>query len=340
MCGISTKGRFLSTSSPAVSAIAAPRIGGRGVGVSLGVFAAVTWGGQFIAAKSVFAHVGPFEINAIRYLPISVILLAVLLRVEGRRALSFEGRGRALWLLGVGVVCFNLFNYVGLRYTQPQSAALIAALMPLFAAFVLWGWTRKVPPPLTFACIVVAFLGVMLVISHGDPAGYVRGPVHWGDALCLVGSFSFAAYTIGAASLSAFSPLRFTALTASLGTLMMIGVAIVAAAVGYDTPPSGHELVAALPAIAYLAIPGVVLAMLAWNASARLIGGQNTALLGNLIAITVFVIQIARGYRPTVLELVGAAVVIGAVTANNLLLRRNPRRAHVVDEVIAAPRAA
>jgi drug/metabolite transporter (DMT)-like permease len=62
--------------------------------------------------------------------------------------------------------------------------------------------------------------------------------------------------------------------------------------------------------------------MLAWNASAQAIGGQNTALLANLIPVTVFAIQIVRGYRPAALELVGAAITLGAVTANNLLLRR------------------
>ena len=327
----------MSASSSVVPAQATPRVGGRGLGLAFGVFAAVTWGGQFIAAKSAFAHVGPFQINAIRYLPICLILVLVMLIREGRSSLSLEGRGRVLWLLAVGVACFNLFNYVGLRYTQPQSAALIAALMPLFAAFMVWGATRKAPPRFTFACIVIAFLGVLLVISRGDPASYVRGPVHWGDALCLVGSLSFAAYTIGAASLSQFSPLRFTAITSSFGMVIMVGAAAVAALVGYDRPPSGSDLVAVLPAILYLAIPGVVLAMLAWNASARIIGGQNTALLGNLIAITVFVIQIARGYRPTALELVGAAIVIGAVTANNLLLRR-PGRADAVPEPSTAPR--
>jgi drug/metabolite transporter (DMT)-like permease len=111
---------------------------------------------------------------------------------------------------------------------------------------------------------------------------------------------------------------------------MMVALALGAAAVGYDPFPSGSDLWAALPAILYIALPGAVVAMLAWNRSARLIGGQNTALLMNLVPITVFVIQIIRGYDPVTLEYVGALLAIGAVTANNLVLRRAGRMSRVV----------
>jgi drug/metabolite transporter (DMT)-like permease len=62
-----------------------------------------------------------------------------------------------------------------------------------------------------------------------------------------------------------------------------------------------------------------------WNAAVGAIGPQNTALFGNLIPVTTFAIEIVRGYRPHVLELVGAALTIGALVASNLFLRRRVR---------------
>ena len=97
-----------------------------------------------------------------------------------------------LWLLGFGVVAFNILNYVGLGYTRPQSASLISALSPLFAVFVAWGLTRVRPARITFVCVLVALFGVVLVISHGHPASYVEGGVEWGDLLCLGGVLAFA----------------------------------------------------------------------------------------------------------------------------------------------------
>jgi drug/metabolite transporter (DMT)-like permease len=78
------------------------------------------------------------------------------------------------------------------------------------------------------------------------------------------------------------------------------------------------------PQIVYLAVPGAVLAVLTWNAAVELMGPQMTSLFGNLIPVSTFTIEIARGYRPGGLELAGAVIAVGALVANNLLSR--PRR--------------
>ena len=49
-------------------------------------------------------------------------------------------------------------------------------------------------------------------------------------------------------------------------------------------------------------------------------------MFSNLIPVTTFAIEIARGYRPDWAELAGAGLTIGALVANNLLARR-PKRA-------------
>ena len=49
-------------------------------------------------------------------------------------------------------------------------------------------------------------------------------------------------------------------------------------------------------------------------------------LFSNLIPVTTFAIEIARGYRPNAVELAGAGLTIGALVANNLVARR-PRAA-------------
>jgi drug/metabolite transporter (DMT)-like permease len=86
--------------------------------------------------------------------------------------------------------------------------------------------------------------------------------------------------------------------------------------------PSAGDLGAVTPEILYLAIPGAVIAVVTWNAAVGFIGPQNATLIGNLIPITTFAIEIVRGYRPNALELAGAGIAIGALAANNLLLRR------------------
>jgi drug/metabolite transporter (DMT)-like permease len=98
-----------------------------------------------------------------------------------------------------------------------------------------------------------------------------------------------------------------------------------------DAPPAG-DVVAVSPELLYLALPGAVLAVVTWNAAVGRSGAQNVALIGNLIPVVTFAIQVVRGYRPVALELAGAALTVGALTANNLLLRRRAPGAAADDE--------
>ena len=71
-----------------------------------------------------------------------------------------------------------------------------------------------------------------------------------------------------------------------------------------------------------------MVAVVSWNGAVAALGPQNATLFGNLIPMTTFVIEIARGYRPGALELFGAALTIAALVANNVLTRRpKPRTA-------------
>jgi drug/metabolite transporter (DMT)-like permease len=293
------------------------------LGAAFATATAVAWGGQFVVGKSALGTLNAFPLSTIRYAVASALWLAVLAAVEGRRALRLDGHGlRLFWLGTLGFAGFNLLAYTGLAHARPQSASLIVALAPLLTALVLWRRTGVRPTTTTFVLLGLALLGVILVISGGHPASIVDGSIGWGDALVLGGVFSFVLYGLGAAELRGFSPLRYTTLTASLGWLTLGAATVVATAVGLVPLPSAHEVWSVTPQIAYLAIPGAFIAVLTWNAAISLIGPQNAVLFGNLIPVTTFAIEIARGYRPHVLELAGAGLTVAALVGANLLARR------------------
>jgi len=288
-------------------------------GSALGLGTALIWGAMFVIAKSALGRVDPFHLTTIRYLVASVVLLAVLAVVEGRQALRFDGHGLKLAGLGaLGFAGFNLLAFTGLDHAPAQGAALITALAPLLTALVLW--TRGIRPSRTTGgLLLLALVGVVLVISHGDPGSLSAG---WGDGLVLAGVLCFVVYTIAAARFTGFSPLRYTALTAGLGWIAIATATVVATSAGLEPEPSVGDIRSVAPQIAYIALLGAVVAVVAWNAAAAKIGPQNTALFGNLIPITTFAIEIVRGYRPVALELVGAGITVAALVATNLLQRR------------------
>jgi drug/metabolite transporter (DMT)-like permease len=293
------------------------------LGAAFATATAVAWGGQFVVGKSALGTLNAFPLTTIRYAVAAALWLAVLAAVEGRRALRLDGHGlRLFWLGTLGFAGFNLLAYTGLAHARPQSASLIVALAPLLTALVLWRRTGVRPSRATFVLLGLALAGVALVISGGHPASIVEGSIGWGDALVLAGVFSFVLYGLGAAELRGFSPLRYTTLTAGLGWVTLAIATVVATAVGLVPLPSPHEVWSVTPQIAYLTIPGAFIAVLTWNAAISLIGPQNAVLFGNLIPVTTFAIEIARGYRPNAVELAGAALTIGALVANNLWSRR------------------
>jgi drug/metabolite transporter (DMT)-like permease len=302
------------------------------VGAIFATTTAVTWGGQFVVGKSAVSSLNAFPLSTIRYAAAALLWLVVLWALEGRAALRLEGRGlRLFWLGSLGFAAFNLLAYTGLSHARPQSASLIVALGPLLTALVLWRRTRVRPTRATFAFLGVALVGVALVVSEGHPATIVKGAIGWGDALVLAGVFSFVLYSLGAAEFAHLSPLRYTALTAGLGWLTMAAATAVLVGVGLAAWPSAGQLQDVTPQIAYLAIPGAVVAVLTWNAAIGSIGPQNAVLFSNLIPVTTFVIEIVRGYRPNGVEVAGAALTIAALVANNLFARRvQARRAERV----------
>lgn len=273
--------------------------------------AALSWGAMFPIAHHAFGDVDPFNITAIRYLAASAAFVAILLAVEGRAALRLEGRGLRLLLLGsLGFAGFNLLAYVGLSHTEPENAAIIIPTMPLVTVLVRWVRDGVRPGPALLAGIGLALTGVMLVVTGGDPS-HLHGGV--GDVLVFLGVVSWVVYTTGAAGFAGWSPLRYTAITAPLGTLTIVAATGVADAAGWQTLPSGGDVWAALPEIAFIVVLGAVVAVLAWNTGVRRLGPATTALFITVVPVTTFAIRIGGGYVPSVAEMVGTGLVLAAL---------------------------
>ena len=323
-----------SSSSPAAAVAAPLRLARRPAlplplaGALLAAVAGTGWGAMFPIAKSAMHRVPALPLTAIRYGAASVILVALLAAVEGRRALGYDGRfARALVLGSLGFAGFNLLSYVGLGMTEPQNAALVVATMPFVTMLVLrLRGAGAVPRPVLWA-MLAGFLGVGAVITKGDPVAVLHSGVGGGEGLVLAGVACWALYTLGAASFTGWSPLRYTALTAAAGTLTIVAVTIVASLAGWTAVPDAADLGATAPQITYVVLVGAVVAVLAWNTAVQAIGAQNAVLFNNLVPTTAFVIAVAGGYAPNGWELGGAAVAVAALVAANVLSRRSDRAA-------------
>jgi drug/metabolite transporter (DMT)-like permease len=300
---------------------------------------ALAWGAMFPIADSAISRVDPFHLTAIRYLFAAAGFLALLWLFEGRRALRTEGRGLELWALGTaGIAGFNLLAFAGLEHTSPQHAALIVATSPLMALLADAALARRAPRPAMLGFVLLAFAGLVLVIGRGDPLEVFTGGINGGDLLVLLGAASFVVYTFGARRFSGYSSLRYTAITATGGTLTVLAVTEGATLLGALSAPSAADVGAIWWQLIYVIVVGALIAVLSWNEGVRRLGAPNAALFMNLVPVVAFTIAIARGYQPEGLELVGAAVTVAALVGANLASRQAIRRP--VNAAWAATRSA
>jgi len=300
------------------------------------LIAVVSWGAMFPIAAEALPHVDPFNITAIRYLAASAIFLILLAAVEGRRALSLDGQGIRLFALGsLGFAGFNLLAYVALLWSPPQDVAVIVPTMPLVAALVRWARYGERPTRIMLTASVAALAGTALVVTKGDFTTLSGG---LGSLLTLVAVACWVTYTMDASLFPQMSPLRYTTLTAALGTITIVAATVVADATGLQVLPSPAEVAAVWWEIAFLVTFGAVIAVLAWNVGARRMGAHNTALFIVLVPVVAFAIRIAGGYEPVRAELVGAALVIGALVYANLAGRRIQPPRHAVEHMFDSSR--
>jgi drug/metabolite transporter (DMT)-like permease len=291
------------------------------------LIATLTWGAMFPIAAAALHHIDPYHLTAIRYGLAVPVLLALLAAVEGRKALRPDGHALELFLFGtIGFAGFNLLGYVGIEHTRPQEASLVAALMPLLTVLATWWLTRRAPSRATLGAMAVAFAGVALVITRGDPARALHGGGLGGDALILLGASGWVAYTLGARRFAGFSALRYTALSAAGGSLTILAIAAGLTATGVEPLPSGHALGAAWLELVYVVAMAAVVAVLAWNEGVRRLGAPNAALFMNLVPVVAFAIAVARGYRPVAVELLGGLLTVAALLGANFAGRQAIRR--------------
>jgi drug/metabolite transporter (DMT)-like permease len=284
--------------------------------------AALAWGAMFPIANAALPRIGAVHLTAIRYALAVPIFLAILAVTEGRSAVRYDGRFLRAFALGsLGFAGFNLLAFVGLEHTKPQNAALIIATTPLLTALVLWARTGVRPARATLGFAGFALLGVALVISKGDPMAFVDGGLGGGELLVLLGALSFVRYTMGASEMEGWSPLRYTALTATAGTITIVLAALAAGFTGWEATPSLDDVGSHWLNVAYVLFIGAVVGVLAWNAGVKRLGPQNAALFMNLVPVTTFTIEIARGYTPGVAEVSGAGLTVAALVGANVATR-------------------
>jgi drug/metabolite transporter (DMT)-like permease len=277
----------------------------------------------FSVAKRTLPVLDPFFLGSIRYAFGVLLFIAILCIAEGRHALRYGGRFLPAAVYGLfGFTAFNTFVWWGLAYTRPEHASIIMALQTPMIALAVWLTRGLRPAPFTVGCISVAIGGVLLVVTKGDLSQVFEGGSLAGDLLVFLGAVSWVVYTTAGNHFAGWSPLRMTVLTCIPGTVGLIAINAFTIGMGYSMMPTLEQVWSVKWQLGYFVVFTVVLGVLGFNNGVKYLGALNAMLMLNLIPIIVFAIEAWLGRSFAAVELAGAALVIGALVANNLYLRQ------------------
>ena len=295
------------------------------------LFAVIVWGASFIATKVALQDISPITIVWLRFL-MGVLILGLTVILQKQFALPARKEWTYFALLGfLGITFHQWLQSNGLQTSEAGTTAWIVATTPVFMALLGWFLLREKLGWVKISGILLAFVGVLVVVSKGNFASISIGRLGApGDVLILVSAVNWAVFSALSRrglkshhpSLMMFYVMSFGWLLTSLLFIPTNGLAEV-----------GNLTVDGWVAVAFLGIFCSGLAYIAWyDALKALTTAQTGVFLYIEPLVAVVVAFFILGEAITFVSLLGGAIIIFGVW----LVNRPSRSVPVAEEATAS----
>lgn len=158
------------------------------------LLAMIFWGTSFIATKVALEELRPLMIVFFRL--VFAILLLLTFAIYKKKDFSIKLKSH-LWIVLLAVIAsFHLWIQVtGLQFTTATNTGWIIGTAPVFIAILGFAFFRERFTFLKITGIIIAFVGLLLLISKGNPAK-LNFLSHKGDFLILASAFTWSVYSV------------------------------------------------------------------------------------------------------------------------------------------------
>jgi len=292
-------------------------------GILLCTISGIAFGGQWIVSGNALKTIDPFYFTFIRYLIVSICLLFLLLIKEGYHHLKFEGKSLKLWFYGT--MAFTLYNFLaftGQKLLGDNGAiigSIMMSLIPTVSLLISSFFTKNKPNFINVISTLLAFIGVFFVISKGNFQSILFNKQEiFPILLMLISVIAWVIYTMGVNCFKSWSSLRYTTLTCLLGNISSIIIIFILTKISYINVPNISLIFNLKWEFLYMSIIAGVIGVYTWNFGNLLLKPINGALFINLVPIVTFIISAIIGYSFSIIELLGAIMVIISLFINNI----------------------
>lgn len=223
---------------------------------------------------------------------------------------TFKTHQRGLFLVGlIGLFGFNFLFFLGMQFTTAVNAALIISLNPaltlLFSFLILKTELKKQH----ILGILLAFMGVLYLLSKGDFSSLQNIQFSKGDMLIFIANAVFALHHVWVKKYAFnISNRQFTLLTNVLCLLCFILFLPFIPTGNLTTYPSNFWL-AALG----IGALGTALAFFFWNSGVQKIGANQAGIFMNIVPLSAAFLAIFFGESLYYYHLWSALLILGGL---------------------------
>lgn len=290
--------------------------------------ATLFWAGNYVIGGAAVATISPLDLTAMRWV---IALVPLLLLANFFEHPNWAGVAKA-WPKMIlpalfGPLAYNFLLYSALEHTTPVNASLINAFNPALIAIAAALVLRQRLTPVAIGGILLALLGVLWVLSNGQPAALIEHGFGLGDLLMLAAITTWTVYTIIGLRKTGIPPITATAVQCALVVITMVPVML--ATGGPQIPLEAGPIWALI----FIGLFPSVASFGLWNVALTKIPPARAGVFLNLITVFTVLISIILGQPLTLAQGVGGLVVLLGVALTNLgAFRRRPAQQLSPDE--------
>jgi drug/metabolite transporter (DMT)-like permease len=243
------------------------------------VLIVAVWALNISLVKLTVAEIPPLAFNALRLAIASVILMAALFLTERSARISRKHLGKILLLSFSGYAVCQTLVIVGIHMTSATNTAVIFGTSPIIISLLSSFFKHDRIGPLGWLGVVLGFIGVYIVVRGRAGGFHLSGQTFKGDLVLFISVCLWAHYSVSARPLvKIYSPLRFSAVTISLGTLFALPFSFSS----LKALPTAAISARSWTCLAYAGVISLAAGLIVWFNSVKRVGNSQTAIYSNI----------------------------------------------------------
>ena len=267
------------------------------------------WAGNTVAGRMSTGEISPMVVVFLRWFIISIFLILFL---NKKLILSFKLiSGKLVWLClmgSLGLTGFNALFYIAAQNTTAINLGIIQGIMP---AIILIGSVIMFKEAVNFTKVtglIIAFFGVLVVVSQGDYERVILLSFNYGDLVMLCACFFYSGFTLGLKNKPVIDPIVLMTYFSLSALIFSIPLLIIEYYLGFTQVPATST---AWLTILYIAFVPSFLAQIFFIRGVELVGASKAGLFINFLPIFAAILGVLLlGERLFVYHLISLFIVL------------------------------